>query len=59
VCEREREREREKCYTGSRRRGISYVQYKRGRLLALVTSCVRTNCLLKHIIEGKMGEEYK
>jgi len=26
VREREREREREKCYTGSRRRGISYVQ---------------------------------
>ena len=29
-----------KCYEESRRRGISYIQYKEGRPTGLVTSCV-------------------
>jgi hypothetical protein len=43
-------KEMKKCYTESRRAGISYMQYKEGRLTGLVTSCVGTalyNTLLK------------
>jgi hypothetical protein len=42
-----------KYYTESRRRGMSYVQYKEGRLTGLVTDCVE-NRRIKHVIEGKI-----
>jgi hypothetical protein len=36
----------------SRRRGISYIQWKEGRLRIGHILC--RNCLLKHVIEGKL-----
>ena len=38
----------------SRRRGISCVQLKEGKLTGLATSCVGT--VFENIIEGKVGE---
>jgi hypothetical protein len=42
-----------KYYIGSRRKGISYIEQKDGKLTGLVTSWHR-NCLLKPITEGKI-----
>jgi len=42
-----------KYYRESRRKAISYIERKEGRLTGLVTSWQR-NCLLKTVIEGKM-----
>ena len=42
--------EKKKCYKKSRRKGISYKQWREGKLIGLVTSCVGTafwNTLLK------------
>jgi hypothetical protein len=50
----------EKYYIQSRRRGISYVQYKEGRLTGLVTSCVGTaflNTCLKEWYKRRKYEE--
>jgi hypothetical protein len=40
-------------YTESRRRGISYIQQKR-RKANWIGHILRRNCLLKHVIEGKL-----
>jgi hypothetical protein len=54
-----------KCYTESKRGGISYIEReKKGRLTALVTSCVGStfrNILLKERIEvvGRLGRRPK
>jgi hypothetical protein len=45
----------EKYYTETGRKGIPYVQQKRGRLTGLVTSCVGT-AFFNHIIEGNVME---
>jgi len=34
--------EMKKCYKESKRRGITYIQYKDGRIMGLITSCVGT-----------------
>jgi len=31
-----------KCYKESKKRGITYIRYKEGRIMELVTSCVGT-----------------
>jgi hypothetical protein len=41
------------CYKESRRRGMFYKQSKERRLTGMVTLWPR-NCLLKHVIEGKV-----
>ena len=43
-----------KYYEESKRKIISYIQYNKGRLTGLVT--LRRNCLLKHVVEGKIEE---
>jgi hypothetical protein len=43
--------------TECRGNGISYKQYKEERLTVLVI--LRRNCLLKHVIEGKIEERIK
>ena len=44
--------EMKKDYIQSRRRGISYIHWKEGRLR--IGHILRRNCLLKHVIEGKI-----
>jgi hypothetical protein len=34
--------EMKKCYKESKKRGITYIQYKDGRIMGLVISCVGT-----------------
>jgi len=55
-----REREREKIVTQTRE-GEEYLMYniKRGRLFALVTSSVGTNCFLNALLKESYGERYK
>jgi hypothetical protein len=43
----------EEYYVESRRRGISYMQWKR-RKFNWIDHFLRRNCLLKHVIEGKI-----
>jgi len=52
VVENQLDRVENKYYKESRRKGISYAQYKEGRLPGFVTSC--RNFLLKHVIEGEV-----
>jgi hypothetical protein len=43
----------ERYYTESRRRGVSYIQHREGRLNGLGTSCVRS-AFREHVIEGRV-----
>jgi len=46
----DRVKKNQKYYVESRRKGLSYVQYKEGRL----TGFVHRNCYLKHVSEGEV-----